>query len=125
MKNIIIKKISINVFVLMLILLTYILNIQICIIHNLFKIPCPGCGLTRSVIYLLKGDITMSLKYNILTIPLLIFYSIYIFLEIRDIIKKDDFLSVSITKYKSCFIIIVIILCVISAIKNICNPLLY
>lgn len=125
MKNIIIKKISINVFVLMLILLTYMLNIQICIIHNLFKIPCPGCGLTRSFIYLLKGDFIMSLKYNILTIPLLIFYGIYMFLEIRDIIKEDNFLTAKIAKYRSCIIIIAIILCIISGIRNFFNPLLY
>ncbi len=125
MKNQIIKKISINFFILMLIILTYKLNIRVCIINKLFYIPCPCCGITRSFIYLLKGEMAMSLKYNILTIPLLIFYIIYMFLKIRDIIKKDSSLNVKITKYKSCLIIIAVILCVISGIKNIFNPLLY
>ena len=125
MKNQIIEKISINVFILMLIILTYKLNIQICIINKLFSIPCPCCGITRSFIYLLKGEIAMSLKYNILTIPLLIFYSIYMFFYIRDIIKKENIVNTAITKYKVHIIVIGIILLIISSIKNIFNPLLY
>lgn len=125
MKNQIIKKISINVFILMLIILTYKLNIQICIINKLFSIPCPCCGITRSFIYLLKGEMAMSLKYNILTIPLMIFYIIYIFLDIRDIIKKENTVNTALTKYKVYIIFIGIILLIISEIKNIVNPLLY
>lgn len=125
MKNQIIKKISINIFILMLIILTYKLNIQICIINKLFLIPCPCCGITRSFIYLLKGEIVMSLKYNMLTIPLLIFYIIYIFLDIRDIIKKENIVNTTLTKYKVHITVIGIILLIISGIKNIVNPLLY
>lgn len=125
MKNQIIKKISINVFILMLIILTYKLNIQICIINKLFRVPCPCCGITRSFIYLLKGEMAMSLKYNILTIPLMIFYIIYIFLDIRDIIKKENTVNTALTKYKVYIIFIGIILLIISEIKNIVNPLLY
>lgn len=125
MKKTISKKIGINILIFMLIILTYKLNIQICIINKLFLLPCPCCGITRSFIYLLKGDLVMSLKYNILTIPLLIFYGIYIFLDIRDIIKKQNTVNTIIVKYKVYIIIITMILLIISGIKNIFNPLLY
>lgn len=35
-----------------------------CIIKALFNIDCPGCGLTRATLALLRGDIKASLHYN-------------------------------------------------------------
>ena len=35
-----------------------------CIFRILFKIDCPGCGLTRAFFSLLKGDISSALHYN-------------------------------------------------------------
>jgi hypothetical protein len=37
-------------------------HMSICIFHNLGFKYCPGCGLGRSVSFLLHGDITSSLK---------------------------------------------------------------
>ena len=52
-------------------------NIRICPFYNLFKIPCPGCGLTRSMLALFRLDIKESINANVLGIPLLIFFLIY------------------------------------------------
>lgn len=35
-----------------------------CIFKILFHIDCPGCGLTRAFISLLKGDISGAIHYN-------------------------------------------------------------
>ena len=51
-------------------------NIRICPFYNLFKIPCPGCGLTRSMLALFRLDIKESINANVLGIPLLIFFLI-------------------------------------------------
>ncbi len=40
------------------------------------KLPCPTTGCTRSVMCLLRGEIAESLRWNLLTIPILVLFSI-------------------------------------------------
>lgn len=44
---------------------------KVCPARLLLGIPCPGCGLTRATVLLLKGDIHDSLLYNPFLLPLL------------------------------------------------------
>lgn len=88
-------------------------KIRFCPFYNIFKIPCPGCGLTRAFIYLFKFNIKQSLSYNILCIPIIIIVLITLINE--DIIKKN----------KTIFIIISVLLLIITTIININNPKLY
>ena len=122
-KNIVkaVKYIIVNILILAIIYLLYITHIRICPIYNLLKMPCPGCGLTTSVIYLLKGNIIMSLRYNIITIPLIVIYLICAF---GYIINKKS-LKESINKHKNKIIVFSIIIFIISLIINLTNPLLY
>ncbi|MCF8342397.1 MAG: DUF2752 domain-containing protein [Chitinophagaceae bacterium] len=39
-------------------------NTDLCMLRQLFDIPCPGCGMTRSFYYLLHADIDKCLYYN-------------------------------------------------------------
>ncbi|MBO5413568.1 MAG: DUF2752 domain-containing protein, partial [Clostridia bacterium] len=79
---------------------------RVCLIYNLFRIPCPGCGLTRAIMCLLHGDILMSLKYNILAIPFTVIYIIYSLWYIIDIIKNENTLINFIEKNKKIIIIL-------------------
>jgi len=45
-----------------------------CPVKHFFKIDCPGCGLQRSLIALLKGNLQLSFHYHPATIPLLLFF---------------------------------------------------
>jgi len=41
-----------------------------CPVKSYIGVDCPGCGLQRSIIYLLKGDVEMSLRMHPAGIPL-------------------------------------------------------
>lgn len=67
----------------------------------------------------------MSLKYNILTIPLILLYTINSIWYLIDCIRNKNTLKRFIEKYKKHIIIVAIILFSISLIKNLNNSLLY
>ena len=52
------------------------LNIT-CVFFKIFGIPCPGCGMTRAFLSLLKLDFYSAAKYNIL-----IFFMPYVFMYV-------------------------------------------
>lgn len=39
-------------------------NDQLCIIHNITGLPCPGCGMTRAYLALLRGDLAGAFYYH-------------------------------------------------------------
>ncbi|MES2761524.1 MAG: DUF2752 domain-containing protein [Bacteroidota bacterium] len=43
-----------------------------CFFKSYFGVECPGCGMQRSLIALLKGDIMGSLHYNVALIPFIV-----------------------------------------------------
>lgn len=100
----------------------HFLGIRVCPFFFVFRIPCPGCGLTRATISFLQGEILISLRYNFLAIPIIIFcgiYSILLFFE------KEKKLEVVIAKYKNIIILFVTFLVILVEIVNVNNPLLY
>jgi hypothetical protein len=46
-------------------------HLFICSIKSLIGIDCPGCGMQRAFIALLKGDLIQSLKFNASLLPFL------------------------------------------------------
>jgi hypothetical protein len=49
-----------------------------CLIKNIFHVECPGCGLQRSFIALLQGNILQSLQYYPALLPLILFIVVII-----------------------------------------------
>lgn len=43
-----------------------------CFFHELSSLHCPGCGATRAMYALLHGNILLSLRNNLMMIPMLI-----------------------------------------------------
>ncbi len=56
-------------FVVLALLSPYREHYSFCLFHNLGITFCPGCGLGRSISYLLHGDIGSSLRTHLLGIP--------------------------------------------------------
>lgn len=99
-----------------------ILEIRICPFYYFFKIPCPGCGLTRSFIELLKGNLIESLRYNILGILLSISFIIYLLFIY---LKLDKLFKLYIKKNFIIIILISLVLLVLVELININNKILY
>lgn len=112
-----------TIFILLgLTLLCYFLNIRVCPFFYFFHIPCPGCGLTRSLIALIKCQPLTSLNYNPLGITIPFLFLLYIYCKS---FKKTEKINIILKKYSTFFILIAIILLIIIETINLKNPLLY
>lgn len=115
----------ISLIVLIVTILSSLLNFKICLINNLFHFPCPGCGMTRSFILLLKGHFIEALKYNFILPIVLVIYVAIIVWNIEDYKSKKHTFEDFTKKYKAIIITIAVILTLIQWIANLNNPLLY
>lgn len=69
---------------------------SVCPVKALTGFPCPGCGITKSIIFFYKGEILTSLSYHLLGIPAVIFAAlslaiVLLFKETPSAIKKIIF----------------------------------
>ena len=73
-----------------------------CLFQTLTGLYCPGCGGTRAIRSLLKGDLRMSFQYH----PLVLYAVFVLFLEmiLRAAVKRQKF-SVEIRKADRIFIL--------------------
>jgi len=99
------------------ILVVFVFDIN-CLFKTILSIPCPGCGLTRAFRELFQGHILNALNYNILSIPIFIFLSVYTIIIFVDLITKKNYLNKYLLFFKRHYILL-IILVIISFIINI------
>ena len=67
----------------------------VCLLKNVTGIPCPTCGTTDSITYLLNGDIMGAFMLNPLGIPLsllILFFVVKVLFEL--VIKKRTFVEI-------------------------------
>jgi hypothetical protein len=69
-------------------------NTQLCFFKIVYGVPCPGCGLTRSFLYLFEGNISKALySHPLFWLIILIFILLVlrIFGLFRDLLKNNTF----------------------------------
>ncbi|MBO5182799.1 MAG: DUF2752 domain-containing protein [Bacilli bacterium] len=115
------NKLYIFIFFIIIIFLVLIYCHIPCFFKLLFKLPCPGCGLTRAFLEIFKLNITKAFYYNILSIPLFIFLLYMFTLLINDIINKSNNTFKKINTILAKHRKLIIVLLIISEFYNIYN----
>lgn len=90
---------SMTIIILILLILFLTQNLQ-CVFYNITGLFCPGCGVTRMVLSLLRLDFYQAFRYNPLIFILLIlsmFYIIYSLIRYKKIVKLNNKLLVLLT----------------------------
>ena len=117
------NKLYIFIFFIAIIFLVLVFHNVPCLFKLVFHIPCPGCGLTRAFKELFKLNISKALYYNILCIPIIIFFIYWFILFIKDLIKKENnSIDKIIFLLKKSYILIIILL-IIQEIINIIHKI--
>jgi len=42
---------------------------SVCLLKDLFGIPCPGCGITRAFLFLAHGNLRSAMELNVNSVP--------------------------------------------------------
>ena len=83
MKSRIFKWLLLDLAILLIAMLYYVLIYILdttCLIKKMVGVDCPTCGMTRSIICLINGDVLGYLSYNFLALPtfLVVYLSFHI-----------------------------------------------
>ncbi len=62
-----------------------------CLFQYFFEVDCFGCGITRAIIFLLKGDLISSININALGIPVFMCFLVVFMMEINNIAKRGTY----------------------------------
>ncbi len=62
---------------------------SICPFMRFFDFPCPGCGLTKSMIHAYKGEFDVSFSYHVWGIPLIAMAIFLAVLQVYDLIMDS------------------------------------
>ncbi len=66
-------------------------NQSLCPFKLLSGLPCPGCGITKSLVYIYKGDLLQSISYHLFGPVTFVFCLLIIFLFTTEIISKKEY----------------------------------
>lgn len=66
---------------------------SLCPLKMLTGFPCPGCGITKSLVYFYEGDIQKSLYYHILGPLVIVFCAVTIVVLTTELITKKEYFN--------------------------------
>lgn len=68
------------------------MNVIVCPSKLLYNLPCPGCGITRASILLMKGDFINAIQLNPNVILAFVYLIAYPLLTICEMVMRKDLL---------------------------------
>lgn len=71
------SKVVLTLLIAVIVLFLYFSGIG-CVYRYFFNIPCPGCGMTRAVLCLLKLDFKGAFEYNYMVYSLPVVYALFL-----------------------------------------------
>lgn len=80
-----------------------------CMLYKLTGIKCPGCGMTRSVHYLVNGNLEQAIWYNLMLIPIIILVIYALYRYIRYLIKDEEIINKTLENMLKVFLAILLI----------------
>lgn len=66
---------------------------SLCPLKMLSGFPCPGCGITKSLVYFYEGDLVKSLYYHILGPFVILFCIVTIVVLTTELITKKEYFT--------------------------------
>ncbi|MCI4444073.1 MAG: DUF2752 domain-containing protein [Lentimicrobium sp.] len=66
---------------------------SLCPLKMLTGFPCPGCGITKSLVYFYEGDLQKSLYYHILGPLVIVFCLVTIVVLTTELITKKEYFN--------------------------------
>lgn len=61
-----------------------------CLFHKATDLYCPGCGITRMIVSMFKGEFYQAFRYNMVMFVLFPFFIFFIVDYLFSVIKKKD-----------------------------------
>lgn len=80
-----------------------------CMLNKLTGIKCPGCGMTRSVHYLVNGNIKQAIWYNLMLIPIIILVIYALYRYIRYLVKDEEIINKVLENWLKVYLVIILI----------------
>lgn len=80
-----------------------------CMLYKLTGIKCPGCGMTRSIHYLVNGNIKQAIWYNLMLIPIIILVIYALYRYIRYLVKNEEVINKVLENWLKVFLVIILI----------------
>ena len=80
---------------------------SLCPFKMLTGFPCPGCGITKSLVYFYQGDLYKSISYHILGPFVIAFCAVTIVVLVTELITKKEYFTALLYNRKLAYILAV------------------